>query len=160
MRKQKKDWLIFYVGDNMTRFLTIIRRIFWAGTISLILILTLLDVNLNQIIAFAIEHNNIQDYFSIFFLMSPLLFVLFTVISSAYIRRNGQLAAFHQTQSPVTTFFRCWGHDIIAPFKNIGNFFRALFGKNIIGRGVLIFRFIGMIILIFVCLVGMGYLMV
>lgn len=142
----------------MTRFLAIIRRIFWAGTISLILILTLLDVNINQIMAFAIEHNSAQDYFSIFFLLSPPLFFLLTVISSAYIRHNGQFAAFHQTQSPVTTFFRCWGHDIIAPFKNIGNFFRALFGKNVIGRGILIFRFIEMIILIFVCLVGMGYL--
>lgn len=143
----------------MTRFLAIVRRIFWGGTISLLLCIFLFNTGFKTMLNLAIEHNSLQGIFSIFFLLSPILFLLFTIISVAYIRKNGQFAAVHQSQSPVTSFFRCWGHDIIAPFKNIGNFFPTLFNKNAMGRGILIGRFIEMLVLIAVCAIGILLLM-
>lgn len=138
----------------MTRFLAIVRRIFWGGTISLILLVFLFGVGVPDMFQKAMNPSNVQGIFCIFFLVAPILFLLFTFISVAYIRKHGQFAAVHQEQSPVTSFFRCWGHDIIAPFKNIGNFFGALFNKNAMGRGILIGRFIEMLFLIAVCAVG------
>lgn len=138
----------------MTRFLAIIRRIFLGGTISFIICLVLLKVRFNNMLKLALTHNNLSGYFSIFFLMSPIMFFIFTVISSSYVRHHGQFAAFHQTQSPVTSFFRCCWHDVISPFKNISNFFKALFYKNVVGRGIFICRFIEMVLLVFICLIG------
>ncbi len=121
--------------------------------------LFLLGVGFQKMLDLALAHNTVQGNFSIFFLLSSVLFLVFTLISVAYIRKHDQFAAVHQEQSPVTSFLRCWGHDIIAPFKNIGNFFGALFHKDAMGRGILIGRFIEMLILIAVCVVGMLLLM-
>ena len=142
----------------MMRFLAIVRRIFWGGTISLLLCLFLLNMSFSGILEVAHNYESANGIFAIYFLASPVLYLIFVLISVVYIRRNGQFAAFHRTQSPVTTFFRCWGSDIAAPFKNIGKFFMALFSKNVMGRGILIGRFIEMIILILVCLAGIGLL--
>lgn len=142
----------------MTRFLAIVRRILWGGTISLLLCIFLFDVSFSSIMGVAHNYTSANGVFAIFFIASPIMYLIFTLISVVCIRRNGQFAAFHQTQSPVTTFFRCWGSDIAAPFKNIGKFFMALFSKNVIGRGILIGRFIEMIILILVCLAGIDIL--
>ena len=107
----------------------------------------------------ALAHNSIQGYFSIYFLLSPLLFLIFTIISVIYIRHHGQFAAVHQSQSPVTSFFRCWGHDIVSPFKNIKDFFMALFSKTVMGKGILIGRFIELVVLVLLCIVGIGSLL-
>lgn len=141
----------------MTRFLAIIRRIFWGGTISLILC-ALLEIDFSKMLTIALKHNTVQGYISMYFLLSPVLFLLFTIFSVIYIRQHGQLAAVHQSQSPITSFFRCFGHDLAAPFKNIGYFFMALFSKNVIGRGILILRFIEMVVLTLLCLAGIGTL--
>lgn len=67
------------------------------------------------------------------------------------IRKRGQFAAAHQNQPVLVTFLRCCGHDIIAPFKNTRNFISALRNKDALGRGKLVGRFIGMLVLIAVC---------
>ena len=143
----------------MTRFLAIIRRAFWGGTISLLLCVFLFDVPFSNIFMLAQNYKTESGIFALFFLLSPILFLIFTILSSIYIRHHGQFAEIHKTQSPITTFFRCWWADIIAPFKNIGRFFMALFSKNVIGRGILIGRFIELIILVLACLVGIGLLL-
>ncbi len=143
----------------MTRFLAVIRRLFLAGTISLLLTIFLLGVKFSDMMSLAMAHNSAQGFFSIFFLLSPVLFLLFTIISVIYIRHHGQFAAVHQSQSPVTSFFRCLGSDLMSPFKNIGGFFGALFNKNAMGRGILIFRFVELVIIVLLCLAGMGSLL-
>lgn len=135
----------------MKRFLTVIRRIALAGVVSLILLCiagtTIIDLFNKHSIA------------AIFFLVSPLAYLIFVLVSVAYVRKYGQFAETHREHSPVHTVFRCIGSDIASPFKCIGGFFGALFNKNAIGRGVLILRFIGMVVIIFACLVGMGSVM-
>ena len=144
---------------QMTRFLAVVRRLFLAGTISLLLSLFLFGVKFSDMMAWATAHNSAQGFFSIFFLVSPILFLVLTIISVIYIRHHGQFAAFHQTQSPVTSFFRCLGHDLVSPFKNIKGFFSALFNKNAMGRGILIFRFFELVVIVLLCLAGMGSLL-
>lgn len=143
----------------MTRFLAVVRRLFWAGTVSLILALTLFEIKFDNMWQLALAHNSAKGWFSIFFLASPILFLLLTVISVIYIRHHGQFAAVHQSQSPLTSFFRCWGHDIVSPFKNIKNFFMALFSKHVMGRGILIGRFFELVVIVFLCIIGIGALL-
>lgn len=143
----------------MTRFLAVVRRLFLAGTISLLLAIFLFGVKFSDMIAWAKAVSDMKSYFSIFFLASPILFLLFTIISVIYIRHHGQFAAVHQAQSPVTSFFRCLGHDLVSPFKNIKGFFGALFNKNAMGRGILIFRFFELVIIVLLCLAGLGSLL-
>lgn len=143
----------------MTRFLAVVRRLFWAGTISLILALTLFGIKFEDMWQFALAHNTAKGWFSIFFLLSPVLFLVFTIVSVIYIRHHGQFAAVHQSQSPITSFFRCWGHDIVSPFKNIGHFFKAIFSKNVMGRGIFVGRFIELIIIVLICMAGVGSLL-
>ena len=138
----------------MKRFLAIVRRIFWGGTVSLLLCLFLCRVSFVSMIKMALSHGDIRWIFSVFFTLSPVLFLSFTIISTAYIRHYGQFAAIHREQSPIVSFFRCWWHDLISPFKNVGNFVKALFNKGVIGREIIIVRFIELVILIAVCVTG------
>lgn len=136
----------------MTRFLAIIRRIFGWGTVSLILGLFLFGIKFS----FASSE---KMFFTLFFILSPILFIVFTIISVAYIRKYGQFAEVHQEQASATSFFRCLGHDLWAPFKNIGGLFAGIFNKNAQGRGLLILRFFEMVAIQFICLVGISVLM-
>ncbi len=135
----------------MTRFLAIIRRIFGWGTVFLIIGISALNMSLSF-------SSGLQLFFSLFFALSPILFFVFTLISVAYIRKNGQFAEFHQEQSSGTSFFRCLGHDLLAPFKNIGGLFIGIFNKNAMGRGILIGRFFEMLLIQIICLVGVSML--
>lgn len=136
----------------MTRFLAIVRRIFGWGTVFLFLGIFLVGINIAS-------KGRLQGFFAAFFALSPILYFVFTIISVAYIRKHGQFAEIHQEQSPITSFFRCLGHDLVAPFKNIGGFFSAIFNKNATGRGILIARFIEMIVMIVICAFGVLLLM-
>ena len=143
----------------MTRFLAVLRRLFLAGTISLMLSLFLFGVKFQDMLTFVKVHNSAQGVFSIFFLASPIMFLLFTIISVIYIRHNGQFATVHQQQSPVTSFFKCFGHDLVSPFKNIVGFFSALFKKNVVGRGILILRFFELVVIVALCFAGIWSLL-
>lgn len=138
----------------MTRFLAVTRRLFLGGTVALLLAIFLFNVGLSSLIQYALNPDSIKSAFSIFFLLSPILFILFTLISVTYIRKNGQFAAVHQEQAWIVTFFRCLGSDLISPFKNIGRFFMALFNRDAEGRGILIGRFFELLLLIGICAVG------
>ena len=138
----------------MTRFLAVIRRLFLAITFSLILSLVLFRVKFSDMLSWAIAHDSVRGFFSIVFLISPILFLVLSIVSVIYIRHHGQFAYVHQTQSPVTSFFRCLGHDLVSPFKNIKNFFAALFNKNAMGRSIFILRFIELVVIILLCVAG------
>ena len=143
----------------MTRVLAVFRRAFWGGVVSLLLCLFLFGIDGKSMYNLAMTHNSMEGFFSAYFLISPIMYLILVLISVVYIRKNGQFAAYHQSQSPVITFFRCLGSDLISPFKCIGNFFAALFNRNAMGRGVMILRFFGMVILILTCMAGMGSLL-
>ena len=138
----------------MRRFLAIIRRFFLGCTVSLLIALFALKVDFNYMLDCAIAHSGFIGFFSIVFLLSPIAYLFVTVISVAYIRSNGQFAAFHSTQAPVVSFFRCLGHDLISPFKCLIGFLGALFSKKALGRGTLIARFAEMLLLILFCVWG------
>ena len=143
----------------MTRVLAVLRRLFLGGTVSLLLCLFILGIDANAMFALAKQHNNLAGMFSIFFLAAPIAYVVFTLVSVVYIRKNGQFATVHQSQPWITTLFRCIGSDLASPFKCTLNFFGALFSKKAVGREILVARFLGMLFLIFACLVGMGSLL-
>lgn len=143
----------------MTRFLAVARRVFLGGLISLLFSLIVLGVKVESMINWVMTHNSMAGFFSVFFLLSPIAYLILVLISVAYVRKHGQFASVHQKQSPIRSFFRCLGSDLASPFKCISNFFAALFNRNALGRGVMIRRFIGMVVLILVCLAGMGSLL-
>ncbi len=138
----------------MTRFLAITRRLFLGCTVSLLIALFVLKVGFNFMLDCALAHSGFIGFFSIIFLLSPIAYLVVTVISVAYIRSNGQFAAFHGTQAPIVSFFICLGHDLISPFKCLIGFLRALFSKKALGRGTLIARFAEMLLLILFCTWG------
>ena len=138
----------------MTRFLAVVRRLFLAITISLILSLVLFKVKFSDMLSWAIAHDTVRGFISILFLISPILFLILSIVSVIYIRHHGQFASVHQTKSPVTSFFRCLGHDLVSPFKNIKDFFVALFNKNAMGRSIFILRFIELVVIILLCIAG------
>lgn len=138
----------------MTRILAVVRRVFLGGTVSLLLLIFLFQAGLPDMFHQAAKLGSAQGMFSIFFLSSPIMYLLLVFFSVAYIRKRGQFAAAHQNQPVLVTFLRCCGHDIIAPLKNVRNFISALRNKDAMGRERLIGRFIGMLILIAVCEAG------
>ncbi len=138
----------------MKRFLAILRRLFLGGTISLLVVMIAFGKKFPELFDLAKAHEGVPGYFSIFILGSPILFLLFTVFSVIYIRHSGQFAAYQQQKAWMATFFQCLGSDLSSPFKNIRNFFCALFSKNAMGRGVLIVRFIELVVLVVGCVFG------
>lgn len=146
-------------GNSMTRVLAVIRRLFLGGTISLLLSLFLFGISWKTMYELAISHNSFAGYFSIFFIVAPVVYLIFVLISVAYIRKHGQFAAVHQSQSKATSFFRCIGSDLASPFKNIKNFVVSLFSKEVTGKSVIIGRFFEMVLLILACMAGIGSLL-
>lgn len=137
----------------MTRFLAIIRRLFLGGIVSLIVCLSI-GIGLKKMFDLCINFFGIRSVYSIFFMSSPILFLLFTFLSATYVRKYGQFAEIHGEQPYITTVFRCLGHDLISPFKNIIQFIGALFNKDAIGRGLLILRFVELVVLVAMCAIG------
>lgn len=107
----------------MLKFLSTCRRIFLAGTISLILIIVLSSLKI------AVPVLNVPavfgTYYTYFALISPILGLIFWLISTIYIRKNGQSAAY-QSQLPfVSTMIQMLKSDITSPFRLIGEQFAS-----------------------------------
>ena len=142
----------------MTRFLAIVRRAFLYGTISLLLCLLVVGVKLQTMWDVDIALNSSASAFSIFFALSPVLYLLLTIITVSYVRNHGQFAEVHRARSRFATFFKCVWSDFSAPLKNLVNFFKAIFSKHVIGRARLIIRFVEMVIIILLCIYGISTL--
>jgi len=132
----------------MKRVLAIVRRFFGWGSISFLIFFFFMELKEKPVIGI------IQSLYYLYFVLSPILYLLFAIISVIYFRKSGQFAPVFQEHSPVANFFKCLSTDLIAPFKNIGGFIGALINKESMGRGLLIARFIEMIIVIFFCGIG------
>ena len=65
----------------MTRVLAVLRRLFLGGSVSLLLCLFILGIDANTMIALAKQHNNLAGVFSIFFLVAPIAYVVFMLVS-------------------------------------------------------------------------------
>lgn len=135
----------------MTSFLARIRRAFLAGTISLVILLVrnckyseMLNFGM-QLIKRSFVDLSIKDCYSLFFSLSPIIYILLAIISCIYIRSNGQFAAFNKQQHFVVTLLRCIGHDLASPLKAI----RSISSS--------VFRFIWMMLWILICAFGLIY---
>lgn len=139
----------------MTAFLARSRRLFLAGFISLIIIIALGE-------NFA-AGNSIQTFYYFYFGLSPIIYLVLTLLSALLIRHFGQFAAVHKQHNYFHTFFRAIGSDLVSPFKNLKGFITALVGKypevmpdDMIkkSKGVSIRRFIWTIFVLALCAVG------
>ena len=148
----------------MTFFLAQIRRTFLAGCVSFA-ISVILEISPSVFVNNAMSGDGFLRYFSIYILLSPVLFVLSTLISTIYIRHRGQFAEVHKQKPFIISFLQSIGHDLVSPFKNLGGLFTALFRKfpDIIPDDMkramkrkAIFRFFFMVIVILICLAGVG----
>ena len=148
----------------MTFFLAQIRRTFLAGCVSLA-IAVFLGISPSVFVNNAVEGEGFLRYFSAYIMLSPILFVLSSLISTIYIRHHGQFAEVHKQKPFIASFLQSIGHDLVSPFKNLGGLFTALFRKfpDVIPddmKGAMkrkaIFRFFFMVIVILICLAGVG----
>lgn len=135
----------------MTRFLTVNRRIFGWGAVSYLLGEYLLKIDFTP-------YALIQAIYDIFFLFSPILFIIFSLISVARYRKSDELEYINKDQFPVKSFIMCLGYDLIAPIMNIIEFIKALINKESEDRGRHIARFVEMMLLIVFCGLGLLFL--
>lgn len=133
----------------MTRFLDINRRIFGWGTISFFIVIY------SNLLGSKSEISGIQAFFLIYYLFSPIFYLLFAVISVAYFRKHGEYEDIFQEHNPFTNFFMCLGMDIVAPLNNIIFFFIVLFKKNAEDKNKRIRRFVEMMVLLLFCGIGL-----
>lgn len=101
----------------MLKFLSFIRRTFLGGILSLIVVVALTFTTF-QGIAYPYSYL-VGRYFIYFCLASVVLGFVFWILSAIVIRKRGQFAASHQTQSFFTTLIRMLGSDISYPFRFI-----------------------------------------
>lgn len=108
---------------QMKKFLSIVRRIFLAGTVSLIVILFLKLIGYTGI---SYPYSNfVGKYYFLFAAISPVAGLLFWLISAFYIRKNGQAAAFQQQLKFTKTMGQMLVSDISSPFRLIGEQFTS-----------------------------------
>ncbi len=105
------------------KFLAFMRRLFLAGTISLILIIALSVAECSMSIIF--WNDIFGKWFLLFSGISPIMSLVFLFISTAYIRKNGQFAAYQQTRKFSATLFQVVGSDVSSPFRKFVGMFQS-----------------------------------
>lgn len=141
----------------MSRVLDVIRGLFLAGTVSMIIYLLYPGSDVMFLVMLA-KMNWVfyLTFFSVFFLISPILYIILVLASVAYFRWNEQVAITYQAQSVFSDIIECINKDIVSPFKCVRGFEDALAGENVSERGILVRRFIGLLLLISFCSFGLG----
>ena len=152
----------------MKAFLARFRRLFYGGTISLILTLVTSIFTKGKgyfdLWSDGIHVRNFDSAFELFLAVTPIIYFLLVVISSAYIRSKGQSAAFQRTKPFISTVLACIGSDVASPFKCIAGFFGAMFKRfpsvypqDMVRKSkfVSIRRFIWMIMIVAFCAYGL-----
>ena len=76
----------------------------FLGRSPLLLSKSVLGISGKTMLDGAMAHNSVSGFYSIFFLVAPIVYLILVLISVAYIRKHGQFAAIHQQQSSVTYF--------------------------------------------------------
>ena len=107
----------------MLKFLSVSRRILLAGIISLVLILlfSFLHVPVPALNVPAL----FGTYYTYFALISPILGLIFWLISTFYIRKNGQSAAYQQQLPFGNTMMQILKSDLSSPFRLIADQFTS-----------------------------------
>ena len=150
----------------MKRLLAVIRRVLMAGTVSLIIGIFIAEKNPNTILQIVLTRDSysVLNIFCIYLVVAPILYVVFNIISCAYIRHNGQFAEVHKSEPFIVNVFRAIWSDLTSPLRNIDSFLTALTNrypeaipKKMIrkSRFISIIRFIGLVILFLFCLTGL-----
>ena len=152
----------------MKAFLARSRRLFYAGTLSLVVTLVVGFMAQRNgdldLWAEGLSLNGFESYFCLFLVASPIIYFLLVLISSAYIRKKGQFAASHQSKPFVGTFLSCVWSDVLSPFRCIGGLCTAVAGKypemypqEMIAKSkfVSIRRFVWMILILVFCIYGL-----
>lgn len=107
----------------MKKFLSVFRRIFLAGTVSLVLILVFFYLHINMPVL------NVPaifgTYYTYFAMVSPVLGIVFWLISTIYIRKKGQSAAYQQQLPFGSTMAQMLKSDITSPFRLIAEQFAS-----------------------------------
>lgn len=102
----------------MLKLLATLRRIFLAGTVSLVIIFVLFVKEYSPGLEFPYS-DVFGSYYLLFAFFSPVLAIIFWLISSAYIRKKGQ-SAFYQSQKKfISTMGTVFISDITSPFRVI-----------------------------------------
>jgi hypothetical protein len=139
----------------VTRILAVIRRIFLAGIVSLIVSIFIIGRDIESVIQTALALNSIQSFFCLFFSASLVLYFLFVVFSVIFIRHHGQFAVAHKEQAWFVSFFRCIGSDLVSPFKNIGHFFTTRGNRtDVDSKNIFTRRFVFMLVLLLIFVIG------
>lgn len=133
----------------MTRFLDVNRRIFGWGSVFLFL---LMFINIKTSDSGIVV---IKAFYLLYYLISPILYLIFAIISVVYFRKHGEYEYTFREHSPFINFFMCLGIDLAAPFKNIGGFIIALIDKTAAERDKRIDRFIEMVLFLLLCGIGL-----
>lgn len=121
-----------------------IRRFFFAGTISLIVILVYSFTHNLSLSEKLTSLSLFYQYFFEYTKYSPPLYVVFVFITSLAVHMN-----------PISNFFMYVFIDIGAPFRDLGNVIDVLFNKDSdLDKGWTIFICIWMIILVAVNVIG------
>lgn len=134
----------------------VLRGLFLAGTASLAVCLLHPRGGGVKLFVLAVMHRLYSGVFSLFFLVSPILYIILVLISVAYKRKNGQPDAADQTQSFFAGIIMCIKSDLAAPFKCIHDLEVELPDDKVSERSIQIRRFIGLVLLIFFCSLGIG----
>ena len=144
----------------MIRFLALIRRIFIGGIVSLLIALLAMKIGILELAQAAKNPAGLKGAFSLFFLISPVCYLIMNLISSIIIRNHVKFAAVHQQKIFMYTVLLALGSDLVFPFKNIAGLFKgdpdtvSDDGKAK-GKGKFIVRTIEMGILAAVCIFGL-----
>ena len=101
----------------MLKFLSVTRRILLAGTLSLFAILIMFIVGYPGLSYTGSKA--IGTGYLFFALASPVLGLIFWLISTAYVRKKGQSAAYQQTVKFTNTMGQMFRSDITSPFSLI-----------------------------------------
>ena len=107
----------------MNKFLPAARRVFLCGTISLI-ILIILRFTQYQGLRFR-GSDQIGKWFMYFTFASPVLWIIFWLTSTAYMRKQGRFAASHQQKPFISSMGKNLVSDLTFPFRMIGRQFHS-----------------------------------
>jgi len=100
----------------MTRFLAGVRRLFLSGIVSLLIALIGMRISFPDLMQLAKVPQSIEGIFSLFLVLSPVLYILFMLISSIYFRHFGQSAEVHKQKVFLYSILAAVGSDLLFPF--------------------------------------------
>lgn len=117
------------MNNRFLRFFAIIRRMMLGGFLFFLLLIFYKGKDLSLIINQALQMNSAIAYFNLYLIGSLILYLILAIISTILVRNIGAFSNVHKKKSWASTFVKCIGSDIVAPFKCIGGFVTALIGK-------------------------------